>query len=57
MKPTTYCTIKRQIQLETVKNSKIRSALLIDGIRKTLPDEEPHRVQLVYDFFVKFMQC
>ena len=53
MKPTTYCTIKRQIQLELCKNNKIRAALLLDGIKKTLPDEEPHLVQQVFDFYAK----
>lgn len=53
IKPTSYCNIKRQIQLEIVKNNKIRTALLLDGIQKSLPTEDPLRVQLVFDFVVK----
>lgn len=32
MKPTTYCSIKRQIQLEQVKNNKIRLAMLLNNV-------------------------
>ena len=53
MKPTSYCNIKRQIQLEICKNKQIRATLLIDGIKKALPQEEPNRVQMVYDFVVR----
>lgn len=53
MKPTSYCNIKRTIQMETLQNKQIRAALLIDEIKKALPQEDPTRVQLVYDFCVK----
>ena len=34
MKPSTYCMIKRQIQLEHIKNKTIRAALLLNNVQK-----------------------
>ena len=53
MKPTTYCQIKRQIQLESVKNKTIRAAILLNNVQKQAQGELPARVELVYDFCVK----
>ena len=45
MKPTSYCTLKRQIQLEVAKNRKITQQFIKDLQKKQLNPSVPSTVR------------
>lgn len=54
MKPTSYCTLKRSIQLEIAKNRKVSSQFLeqLQTRNKNVPSAARSQIPAIFDFMV-----
>lgn len=53
LKPTSYCNLKKQLQIESIKNKLVTKAFVENMAKGTTSQTVRHQVPLVYEFLIK----